>query len=66
MTNPPEIQAVTFYGTPIPKALTDRKSAFQWAEENVSTYPGCRIVQKTKTGFRTIWKDEAKAERVAA
>lgn len=48
--------ALTAYGVPIPKHLADRKAAMAWAETHGPTFPGCRIVQKTSQGLRTIWR----------
>jgi hypothetical protein len=55
------ISAQTRYGVTIPRAFADRKAALAWAELNAKDYPGCRIVQATATGPRTIWKHTEQA-----
>lgn len=55
------ITAQTRYGVTIPKSFPDRKAALAWAEQNA--WDGCRIVQATAQGLRTIWKH---SERAAA
>jgi len=55
------ITAQTRYGVTIPKSFPNRKAALAWAEQNA--WDGCRIVQATARGFRTIWKH---TEQVAA
>lgn len=61
-----EVQAVTAYNVPIPRAFPDRTSAVVWAEsEGRHTFPGCKVVALTKSGPRTIWRDEVSMGRAA-
>lgn len=65
--NTSTFQAQTAYGVAIPKALHSRQEAMTWAQENGDKFPGCRIVMKTETWSRTIWKHVApEAQREAA
>jgi hypothetical protein len=56
--------ALTAYGVEIPKALATRRAALAWAEANADRFPGCRIVQRTARGLRTVWRHSG--ERIAA
>ena len=58
---PRELQALTVYGARIPKAFADRQKALEWAEANGATFPGCRVVQLTTRGPRTIWRHDPAA-----
>lgn len=55
MTHPP-YEARTAYGVTIPKALHTRSAALLWAQQEGRYFPGSRVVMRTKTGIRTIWK----------
>jgi hypothetical protein len=48
--------ALTAYGAEIPKAFATRRDALTWAEHYGDQYPGCRVVQATARGPRTIWR----------
>jgi hypothetical protein len=56
------LTAYTAYGTPIlAKTLSSRKDAIAWAQDEGQRYGAARIVQKTATGPRTVWKSDARA-----
>ena len=51
--------ALTAYGVEIAsRYLPDRKTALDQAPYIASDFPGCRIVMRSPSGQRTIWRDE--------
>jgi hypothetical protein len=58
--------ALTAYGITIPRAFADKRAALAWAETEGHRWPGSRIVQKTDTWSRTIWKHEDLVQEKAA
>lgn len=61
-----DFQALTAYGVTIPKAFPDRKAAMEWARITGPTFPGSRIVMKTASGMRTIWRHAYDAHEIEA
>lgn len=57
------ITALTAYNVAIPRAFADRKAAFEWAATVGPYFPGSRIVQQTKRGLRTIWREAQQQDR---
>jgi hypothetical protein len=50
-------QAFTAYDVPIVcGSFIDRRSALSWAEREGERWPGARIIQRTASGVRTIWR----------
>ena len=55
---PPKFAALTCYGATIPHHIGSRQEARAWAAAYADTFPGCRVIQHTKRGRRTIWRHE--------
>ena len=53
--------ALTRYGATIPRHIGSRQEARDWAEAHGARFPGCRVVQLTARGPRTIWRHEPAA-----